>query len=64
MIKLTLTNEESQTLVGVLRSYLSDLVSEISKTDSTELREHLKHRKAVLLKTIEALESGTVVEVD
>ncbi len=64
MINLTLTDEESKTLIGVLRSYLSDLVAEISRTEQMEFREHLKQRKAVILKTIDALEAGTVLKVD
>lgn len=55
MIQLDVDNEERKILAGVLTSYLSDLRMEISHTDSQDVREMLKRRKAVLQKVLASL---------
>ena len=54
-IQLDLTADELETLVGVLKSYLSDLRMEISGTDSQDFRDMLKERKRVLEKVVTGL---------
>lgn len=48
MLKITLTEEERQTLLYLLEDCISDLKGEIHETDRAEYREMLKHRKEVL----------------
>lgn len=50
MIELKLNNKEKAVLNETLTASLSQLHDEISHTDSTEYRDMLKKRKAVLLK--------------
>lgn len=57
MVQLNLTEDERQTLAGVLESYLSDLRMEISDTDSLDFRELLKERKRVIRKVLDAVRS-------
>ncbi len=57
-MNLELTAEESEVLRDVLQSYLSDLGTEIAHTDSTQFREGLKHKKAILLRIVAALGDG------
>ncbi len=59
MVQLDINDEEREILVGVLNSYLSDLRMEISNTDSLDVREMLKRRKAVLQKVRGALGGAT-----
>ncbi|MEX0746373.1 MAG: hypothetical protein WD275_00140 [Rhodothermales bacterium] len=54
-IHVDLTDDELETLVGVLKSYLSDLRMEISGTDSQDFRDILKERKRVLEKVVTEL---------
>jgi len=58
MIQLDLTDDERLVLLEVLDSDLSDLRMEIADTDRLEFREMLKERKAILAKTIEALQEA------
>ena len=62
MIQLDIDDEEREILAGVLTSYLSDLRMEISHTDSQDVREMLKHRKAVLQKVLASLGAGQMGE--
>ena len=55
MLQLDVNDDEKTILKEVLESYLSDLRMEIADTDRMEFRDMLKQRKAVLIKTIEAL---------
>ena len=57
MVQLKLTDDERQTLAGVLESYLSDLRMEISDTDSLDFRELLKERKRVIRKVLDVVRS-------
>jgi len=50
MVDLKLNNTEKKVLNETLSRSLSQLHDEISHTDSTEYRDMLKKRKAVLLK--------------
>jgi hypothetical protein len=54
-IQLDLTDDERETLIGVLKSYLSDLRMEIADTDSQDFRDILKERKRVLEKVVTEL---------
>lgn len=56
MIHLDLSDEEQQVLAEVLDSYLSELHTEISHTDTRDYREMLKGRKAVLTKLLDAVQ--------
>ena len=58
MIQLDLSNEERLVLLEMLETDLSDLRMEIADTDRQEFREMLKGRKAILAKTIEALQEA------
>ena len=55
MTRLELTDEESEVLTHVLESYLGELRTEISHTDSSEFREGLRRRAEVIRKTLAAL---------
>jgi len=55
MIQLDLTNDEVQVLIEVLESYTSDLRMEIADTDNKDFRDMLKRRKAIIMKTLQAL---------
>ncbi len=55
MLELDLSRQELDILAEVLESYLSDLRMEIADTDRMAFREHLKTRKAVLAKVLDAL---------
>jgi hypothetical protein len=57
MITLHLTPEQGKELLLVLREYLSDLRGEISDTDSSFFKEHLREEKKVLLAILEKLEA-------
>lgn len=47
-MQLELNNQEQQTLTEVLRSFLSDLRTEISHTDRKAYREQLKDQDQVV----------------
>jgi hypothetical protein len=55
MIQLNLSCEEQEMLKELLEVQLSELRMEICGTDRLEFRDHLRTRKAVLLKVIDAL---------
>jgi hypothetical protein len=55
MIQLDLDDQERETLVTVLKSYLSDLRMEIADTDRQDFRDMLKERKGVIGKVLTAL---------
>ena len=55
MVQIELTPEERDILLSLLDSCLSDLHSEIIRTENYEYREMLKNRKLALLKLSEAL---------
>ena len=55
MIQLDLDDQERETLVTVLTSYLSDLRMEIADTDRQDFRDMLKERKVVIGKVLTAL---------
>jgi hypothetical protein len=48
MPQLTLDADEARLLEGALRSYLSELRSEIAATDSADMRDDLKRQEAAL----------------
>jgi hypothetical protein len=56
MAHLSLDTEAAATLAQALRSYLSDLHTEISHTDAESFREELKRRREVLNGIVEQLE--------
>lgn len=60
MLVINLNQEEQEILRMVLESYLSDLRMEISDTDSWDFREHLKERKAVIIKVLDSLPMAEV----
>ena len=60
MLIVDLNQEEQEVLRIVLESYLSDLRMEISHTDSWDFREHLKERKAVIIKVLDSLPMAEV----
>ncbi|NIP30469.1 MAG: hypothetical protein GTO02_10880 [Candidatus Dadabacteria bacterium] len=55
MVKLELTNIESERLAKALNTYLSNLRMEIADTDSTFFKEDLKKEKNVLNSILERL---------
>lgn len=57
MINLVLSESERQILQEILENTLSDLRMEIANTDKLAMREMLRDRKMVLVKTLEAIES-------
>jgi hypothetical protein len=56
MPDLKLTDDEAETLHGVLSEYLSDLRMEIADTDSFDFREALKRTEALLKRLIADLD--------
>ena len=48
MPQLVLNDDETRLLAGALRSYLSELHTEITSTDGLEMREELKRQEVVL----------------
>jgi hypothetical protein len=56
MAHLSLDAEAAATLAQALRSYLSDLHTEISHTDAEGFRDELKRRREVLNGIVEQLE--------
>lgn len=55
---LTLTHEEQDLLVEILRSYLSGLGMEIAKTDSRQFKAGLKQRQGMVQELVDRLGSG------
>ena len=55
MVTIDLTDSERAILRDVLESTVSDLGMEIAGTDAQDFREHLKERREVINKAIEAL---------
>ncbi len=49
-MQLDINHEDRESPAGVIDSYLSDFRMELSNTDSTDVLEILKKRKAVLQK--------------
>jgi iron uptake system EfeUOB component EfeO/EfeM len=48
MVELRLNGEEAEVLREVLKSYLSGLQDEIAHTDDHDVREKLRHSRAVV----------------
>ncbi len=61
MTTIQLSSHQADTLVTVLRSYLSDLRMEISHTDSMDFKEGLKDREMVIKQLLEQLPDGAEV---
>jgi len=59
MFTLSLTEEERTILATVLEEYIPELRMEVADTDSSDLRETLKHQEAVLKKILAALKANT-----
>ncbi len=59
MIHLDLDESEKRVLSDTLKSYLSDLSYEIADTDKMSFREELKHKREILQKVLEAIESAS-----
>ena len=55
MVQIELTSEERDILLSLLDGCLSDLHSEIIRTENYEYREMLKNRRLALLKLSDAL---------
>ena len=53
-----LTEEESAALQQALRTYLSELGSEISQTDNGRFRANLKHEREVLESAVAKLDTA------
>lgn len=58
MTQLSLGADEAAVLADALRSYLSDLHSEIAGTDNYDFREALKRREQMLLVIVNQIEGG------
>lgn len=54
---VALTEEESGVLQQALRTYLSELGSEISQTDNARFRANLKHEREVLESVVTKLDA-------
>ena len=55
MAQITLNNDETLMLKGILESYLSDLRMEVADTDRKEYRDELKVEEAFLKDMIDKL---------
>ena len=55
---LTLTHEEQDLLVEILRNYLSALGMEIAKTDNRQFKAGLKRRQGMVQELVDRLGSG------
>jgi hypothetical protein len=55
MPDLTLNDDEARLLAGALRSYLSEFHTEITATDSHDMREELKRQESVLQQVADRL---------
>lgn len=58
MIQLSLDTERAVVLADALRSYLSDLHSEIAGTDNFDYREALKLREQMLTEILNSLQAA------
>jgi hypothetical protein len=58
MTQLSLDTERAAVLADALRSYLSDLHSEIAGTDNFDFREALKRREQMLNGILNDLQAG------
>lgn len=58
MTQLSLDTERAAVLADALRSYLSDLHSEIAGTDNFDFREALKLREQMLTGILNDLQAG------
>ena len=58
MTQLSLDTEGAAVLADALRSYLSDLHSEIAGTDNFDFREALKRREQTLTGILQQLDPG------
>jgi hypothetical protein len=56
-VDVALTEEESGVLQQALRTYLSELGSEISQTDNARFRANLKHEREVLESVVTKLDA-------
>jgi len=63
MVQLDLTPREAETLRKTLESYLSELRTEIARTDSATYREGLQERRNLISRVLEQLAEavGTTV---
>jgi hypothetical protein len=61
MIQLDLSDDEVRVLLEILEGVHSDLRMEIADTDRKDFRDMLKDRKAIVAKTIEALQGAAGV---
>lgn len=61
MIQLHLTAEEQELLQDMLEVQLSELRMEIAGTDRLEFRNHLRTRKAVLMKLLDVVAPAQMV---
>lgn len=59
-MQLELDNEEQETLSIVLKSFLSELKTEISHTDRKEYREQLKEQDQVLRRILDRVEESAL----
>jgi hypothetical protein len=57
-MNIPLTSEEQEFLLQALRSYLSDLRAEISRTDNRQFKAKLKHHEKIAQGIIEKLGSA------
>jgi hypothetical protein len=57
MNSLELSNEEKDTLIDVLESYISDLRMEMADTDSSFFREELRNKREVLDNILDRLKN-------
>ncbi len=60
MKTITLTPDEQQVLLDVLRCCLSDLRMEIVGTDHWDFKRRLRERKSTLMQVMEKLESAQI----
>jgi len=57
MAQLTLTDEETEALIILLKGNLADLSYEIADTDRSEFRDQLKARREVLVNLQEKIKN-------
>ena len=57
MAQIELTDQESETLQEILKSYLSELRGEIADTDRMKMREALKEKEVFINKLLQDLGS-------
>ncbi|MDB4950267.1 MAG: hypothetical protein JWM27_2916 [Gemmatimonadetes bacterium] len=59
MAQLTLEGDEARLLASALRSYLSELHTEITATDSMDMRDELKRQEGVLNGVLQRLDPAS-----